>query len=652
MAGLSTNAPGLWGGFAGLLYGSTSLSTPPGFLADAPPAWVPTGGVLAFDFADGLGYNSRNLATTTPDSILTYTSPSAKMVYGSDGVLRYAPHNLLTNSNWAGNYSGDDWTPTGWAYTSATGTGTAAASARSTSDLSIRFETTAARQILSIGFAVVGGMNYRLSFDLEAMPVAINWLQIFTSATIGATIITYNGTGTNGLTPPTAGMIGTRVYIDFTAGSTGTMGLRLGCGVSSNITGDITISRPMITNLPIPGQTYFQNTSTTAAVYSLPIDHNPTTFEPLGVLIEEQRVNLLQWSQEFNNTGSWFVPAGATIAADNITAPDGTLTADKLTRAATSGVALGYGNMGNGLALTAGVHTLSYFAKADTQTSFTVALVTGGKALGSEVLLTLSAGTAGEITHYGATTGSVATIQELNGGWYRCSLTVTVTTATWFMQAEMPSAGAYWLWGAQLEAGAFATSLISTQASQVTRAADQVSILTSAFGYNAAAGTMVVEAMFEGRRTTAGFEVWAALDNGTSTNTSLMVGSNGLADNTARSLALVSTAVVADLKPTGALAVNTLYKQAFAFAANDFAACRGGGTVVTDTIGAMPSGITTLRFRRESADDSNFSGWIKRFTYFPTRRSNADLQVLTRGDDLVWGIGDYLVWGSGNNLTW
>jgi hypothetical protein len=35
MPGLYTGATGLWGGFAGLLYGSTSLSTPPGLLADA-----------------------------------------------------------------------------------------------------------------------------------------------------------------------------------------------------------------------------------------------------------------------------------------------------------------------------------------------------------------------------------------------------------------------------------------------------------------------------------------------------------------------------------------------------------------------------------------------------------------------------------------
>ncbi len=42
MAGLYTGATGLWGGFAGLLFGNNALSTPPGLLADVssstPPA--------------------------------------------------------------------------------------------------------------------------------------------------------------------------------------------------------------------------------------------------------------------------------------------------------------------------------------------------------------------------------------------------------------------------------------------------------------------------------------------------------------------------------------------------------------------------------------------------------------------------------------
>lgn len=58
MAGLYTGATGLWGGFSGLLYGSTSLSTPPGLLADAA-SWTPA--VLFSSGEQGAWYDPSDL---------------------------------------------------------------------------------------------------------------------------------------------------------------------------------------------------------------------------------------------------------------------------------------------------------------------------------------------------------------------------------------------------------------------------------------------------------------------------------------------------------------------------------------------------------------------------------------------------------------
>ena len=60
--------------------------------------WWQSGSALDLDFANSLGFNSIDRTKLTTDSILTYTNPSAKMVYGSDWVLGYAPHNLLLQS--------------------------------------------------------------------------------------------------------------------------------------------------------------------------------------------------------------------------------------------------------------------------------------------------------------------------------------------------------------------------------------------------------------------------------------------------------------------------------------------------------------------------------------------------------------------------
>jgi hypothetical protein len=56
-------------------------------------------------------------------------------------------------------------------------------------------------------------------------------------------------------------------------------------------------------------------------------DHNPTTGESLGLLVEEARTNLLLRSEEFQTTWSTF---DASITSDITTAPNGTTTADKL----------------------------------------------------------------------------------------------------------------------------------------------------------------------------------------------------------------------------------------------------------------------------------------------------------------------------------
>jgi hypothetical protein len=67
-----------------------------------------------------------------------------------------------------------------------------------------------------------------------------------------------------------------------------------------------------------------------------------------------------------------------------------------------------------------------------------------------------------------------------NGGFTNATVFITDTVGTF-------------LWGAQLEAGSFPTSYISTSGAAASRSADVASIPTSAFGYNADKGTVVVD---------------------------------------------------------------------------------------------------------------------------------------------------------------
>ena len=553
MAGLSTNAPGLWGGFAGLLYGSTSLSTPPGFLADATPAWVLPGAALDLDFADSLGYNSRNLATTTPDSILTYTSPSPKLVYGSDGVLRYAPHNLFLNSG-----------------------------APATQNVTL-----------------ITGFSYTVTVTGSGSLAGSSGASGTASAGNPATFVATGTTGTFTLT-----------------GSLTT----------------IQLNRAPAHSRYIP--------TTSAAVYSLPIDHNPITFDPLGVLIEEQRTNLRTYSEQFDS-GVWTNSASA-VTANTSTSPDGGVNADKLSEDTTSNIH----RLANFASYTSGtVYTWSVYAKQSGRF-----LYINAAAIAARAVFHLSNGTTS------AAVGT-STITDVGGGWYRCSVTGTApatTSTSMFMQINNSYAASdltylgdgtsgIYLWGAQLEAGSFPTSYIPTVASQVTRAADQVSILTSAFGYNAAESTLVVEALIP--------NINGVPSNLLSTTANILY-TYRLNSTTMYLYGLTGGAFMVGIAAGGAPSAS-FNKFAWAAKQDDFAISANGGAVSPDTLGNMPASATTLQIGGyDNGSTKKADGHIKRITYFPTRKSNADLQVLTRGDDLVWGIGDYLVWGSGNNLTW
>jgi len=83
------------------------------------------------------------------------------------------------------------------------------------------------------------------------------------------------------------------------------------------------------------------------------------------------------------------------------------------------------------------------------------------------------------------TLGGVGHIQEINNGWYRCSVTATATATNSYIVIVLHngttsyytgdgSSGLY-VWGAQLEESAGVTSHIPTTTTAVTRAADIIS---------------------------------------------------------------------------------------------------------------------------------------------------------------------------------
>jgi hypothetical protein len=362
------------------------------------------------------------------------------------------------------------------------------------------------------------------------------------------------------------------------------------------------------------------------AYYGPRFDYDPVTLAPKGLLIEEQRTNLILRSEEFDNA-SWTKNASS-ITANTIIAPDGTLTGDAFngngTTAAHSLVQF---------EVLSQIKTASIYAKKGSLNFLQI----GFDAYLGYANFDLNAGTV-------ATTsgGATASIQSVGNGWYRCSCTANTTSATTtrFFLVSSGSAGRFeswstsgsiYIWGAQIEAGAFATSYIPSVASQVTRAADNASMIGNNFArwYNVNEGSLFVDTGGAQGAVGNGFNPLVSITNETtSTDQIALTRRPDLSNNLGGFV--TNNSVVQALLSGGVLAT-TAQKAVIAYKVNDFAVVSNGGTVATDLSGVV-SNITAGRLLIgwvPGAGSTQWGGAIKRIAYFNRRLANTELQGIT-----------------------
>ena len=364
---------------------------------------------------------------------------------------------------------------------------------------------------------------------------------------------------------------------------------------------------------------------TSAAYYGPRRDFDGATLACKGLLVEEQRANLLTYSSEFDNA-AWS-KAGATAGPYAGVSPDGAATAEKILETATTGSHAFYNF---GLSISAAAQTLSVYLRAAERTWAKIAIYDGTTDRGA--WFNLSTGAVG--TKETGVTAEPAV--AVGNGWYRCSITRTTVSGTGgpgFYAATADNVSSYagtlnsgiLVWGAQLEANAsFATSYIpvgSTSAG-ATRLADVASVSTQAFPYNQSEGSAVVNATL-GNTSTNG-PVALTINDGTGSNeiyTLQIVGTG-----TRRSgLIYVGGAPQAILSESLTNTVGLTTKAAFAFKLNDVAGSIDGGTVLIDTPPALIPTVNTMRIGNVAAGTQAFNGWIRQITYLPRRISNAEL---------------------------
>lgn len=224
-----------------------------------------------------------------------------------------------------------------------------------------------------------------------------------------------------------------------------------------------------------------------AAVDTARLDYHPVTHAARGILLEGAATNLMLHSGDLSNA-AWG-KTRSSITSNAIAAPDGTMTGDKLVENTDNNSHYTFESI---TVVSGTTYTLSVFAKAAERSI--VQLVSFATPL-ALVSFDVSAGT---IAMNGDADVISAAIEDVGGGWYRCSMTFAATasgslTYGYALSDGSPAAGTLdtyagngtsglYLWGGQMEAGAAATSYIPTVAATVTRSADTLTL--RAFGTN------------------------------------------------------------------------------------------------------------------------------------------------------------------------
>lgn len=493
---------------------------------------------------------------------------------------------------------------------------------------------------LSLDFTTMGGvLDPRLTFSRAGGGTYVGpdgYIYGVDSATSASLAI---GTGSKSVTlTATAGVdrrfqVGQTVY--FSSGANNMNGLVTAYDASTQV---ITINATATT-----GSGSF--TSWFVGNASPRFDYDPVTLAPRGLLIEGTATNFMAQSTTLDPHN---VAAMRTISTASITDPEGTTTKARIIAADGS-----TGYHARHLVTTASTNTtltVSIFAKKNGYKYLFLAEIGSGR---SAVRFDLDNGTTSNSSGAGFVS---ATATQHPNGWWRCSMVVNVTASTGYAWSYVgvPTTGAtlgnygaqytgtntdsdgIYCYGFQVEAGSGASSLIPTGASGVTRTPDLLAVTsTTTMGLNTSEGTFFVETELPRAGTTSPSQFGTPYANG-----SWLGQFYGSTDATTLTANWWGGSVLPLLRlgnPKSLTALSYgLYTGTSIPVSSSLNGAVSTGTFTTSGANNAPNPATwsfiTLACNSTSLGTTsidNFNGCIKRFKYFPTRLTDAQLQTLT-----------------------
>jgi hypothetical protein len=345
-----------------------------------------------------------------------------------------------------------------------------------------------------------------------------------------------------------------------------------------------------------------------------------------SLLLEPQRINLVQYSEDFSQ-GYWSKTRIQTPYIADVVSPTGELNA--YTLEISSGEVNG-GGIFRAISVS-GTNSISIFAKKKN----TKYLIIGDENFNNDgVWFDLENGLVA--TEYGLANGS---IENYGNGWYKCIMTYTKTSSLskfiYFSNIDGTSnngvvgGDSVYIWGAQLEQGSYPTSYIPNfgTALGVTRSAETCNNAGDVNTFNDSEGVLFAE--ISGLVESSVARV-ISIGEGLNYENGIIM-SFDTSDNLIKYRVRSNNVTTVDISKAG---VNrTLnHKISLKYNVNDFALWIDGFKVSSVSSGAVPLSLSKLQFSDMNVSSAPFYGNTKQIQYFPTSLTDSELETLTSWD--------------------
>jgi len=346
------------------------------------------------------------------------------------------------------------------------------------------------------------------------------------------------------------------------------------------------------------------------------------------LLIEESRTNLVTYSENYDNsTTPWTdLGTGATLTANATISPDGTQNATLMFNSGSNAQEDYYFSFSNLQS-----YTISMFVK---KTPNTTNAGWGFRTAGGGTSRISGNFNLDNVTATAGNQATNATITDYGNGWYRCSVSGPVSSnENRFSFGEGRGLNQeMYVWGVQLELGAFPTSYIPTSGSTVTRQPDTAYITGTNFTdfYNATEWTMFSYAKSIDPNKFGFAWILHAGNNGKRYGLSPQNPPAGDFFERTQNYGGGGTGDITH--PTGTDYNSGFVKAACCIGSSANAYTNGLEGTVADAFENYPLPATELAigFRGSYSADSYVNGHIKQLIYYPTRLTNTQLQALTQ----------------------